>query len=72
MLDVGQQAIILGKWLVTGEGTRVHVVNTWLSAALRCVGLADLSMMPPWGSEHTVALTPINNSWGGAGRCQFC
>jgi len=46
--------------LITWVGTRAPIPNTLVPSAARCVGLADLSVMPPEESERTVAPIPKN------------
>jgi len=45
--------------LITWVGTRAPIPNTLVPSAPRCVGLADLSVMPAEESERTVAPIPI-------------
>jgi hypothetical protein len=56
----GRQAQSWDQGATNWVGTRAPITNTPVPSAPKCVGLlADLSVMPPQESEHTVAPIPI-------------
>jgi hypothetical protein len=55
--------------LITWVGTRAPIPNTLVPSAPRCVGLADLSVMPPQGerthcSSYSIIYISCHGFWG--------